>query len=40
MYRLSDLLADSQAVPQDEDMATNNLATQFLARLLDLDPPA
>jgi aminoglycoside phosphotransferase (APT) family kinase protein len=40
MYRLSDLLAESQAVPQEEDMATNNLATQFLARLLDLDPPA
>jgi aminoglycoside phosphotransferase (APT) family kinase protein len=39
MYRLSDLLTESQAVPQEEDMATNNLATQFLATLLDLDPP-
>jgi aminoglycoside phosphotransferase (APT) family kinase protein len=39
MHRLSDLLAESQAVPQEEDMATNNLATQFLATLLDLDPP-
>jgi hypothetical protein len=40
MYRLSDLLAESEAVPQDENMATDNIATQFLARLLDLEPPS
>jgi aminoglycoside phosphotransferase (APT) family kinase protein len=39
MYRLSDLLAESEAVPQDENMATDNIATQFLAKLLDLEPP-
>jgi aminoglycoside phosphotransferase (APT) family kinase protein len=40
MYRLSDLLVDYEEMPHDSDMATNNLATQFLAVLLDLDPPA
>jgi aminoglycoside phosphotransferase (APT) family kinase protein len=40
MYRLSDLLVDNEDMPHDSDMATNNLATQFLAKLLELDPPA
>jgi aminoglycoside phosphotransferase (APT) family kinase protein len=40
MYRLSDLLAESEAVPQDANMATDNIATQFVARLLDLEPPS
>jgi aminoglycoside phosphotransferase (APT) family kinase protein len=39
MLRLSDLLVGSDILPQDSDMATNNLATQFLATLLDLEPP-
>jgi aminoglycoside phosphotransferase (APT) family kinase protein len=39
MYRLSDLLADSETAPHEPGMATNNLATQFLAMLLDLEPP-
>jgi aminoglycoside phosphotransferase (APT) family kinase protein len=40
MLRLSDLLVGSSILPEDSDMGTNNLATQFLAKLLDLDPPA
>jgi hypothetical protein len=39
MLRLSDLLVGSDILPQDSDMGTNNLATQFLATLLDLEPP-
>jgi aminoglycoside phosphotransferase (APT) family kinase protein len=39
MLRLSDLLVGSDFLPQDSDMGTNNLATQFLATLLDLEPP-
>jgi aminoglycoside phosphotransferase (APT) family kinase protein len=41
MYRLSMLVADNDMFEeQDAAMATNNIATQFLAMLLDLDPPA
>ncbi len=39
MCRLSDLLTGSDVLPEDSDMATNNLATQFLATLLDLPAP-
>jgi aminoglycoside phosphotransferase (APT) family kinase protein len=39
MLRLSDLLVGSDILPQDSDMGTNNLATQFLATLLELPPP-
>jgi len=39
MYRLAELLAESEAVPQEGNHPTNNLATQFLATLLDLEPP-
>jgi aminoglycoside phosphotransferase (APT) family kinase protein len=39
MLRLSDLLVGSDVLPQESDMATNNLATQFLATLLELPPP-
>jgi aminoglycoside phosphotransferase (APT) family kinase protein len=40
MLRLADLLIDSEAMPQEADMGTNNLATQLLATMLELDPPA
>jgi len=40
MYRLAHLLAESDAVSQEGNHPTNNLATQFLAVLLDLEPPA
>jgi aminoglycoside phosphotransferase (APT) family kinase protein len=39
MLRLADLLVGSDILPEDSDMGTNNLATQFLATLLDLEPP-
>jgi aminoglycoside phosphotransferase (APT) family kinase protein len=39
MCRLTDLLEDSGVLPVDCGMATNNLATQFLAVLLDLPAP-
>lgn len=39
MGRLTDLLVESGALPADTDMGTNNLATQFLAQLLELPPP-
>lgn len=40
MARLTDLLVGSGVLPEDTDMGTNNLATQFLAQLLDLPSPA
>jgi aminoglycoside phosphotransferase (APT) family kinase protein len=40
MLRLADLLIDSEIMPQEADMGTNNLATQLLAVMLELDPPA
>ncbi len=43
MYRLSDLIFGGDGLAGDDpppDLATNNLATQFLATLLALDPPA
>ena len=40
MLRLSDLLVDSDILPQDSDMGTNNIATQLLAKMLDLPAPA
>ena len=40
MCRLADLLVGSGLLPDDSDMGTNNLATQFTATLLGLDSPA
>lgn len=39
MCRLSDLLTGSGVLPEESDMATNNLATQFVADLLELPRP-
>jgi aminoglycoside phosphotransferase (APT) family kinase protein len=39
MVRLAELLMGSDILPDDSDMGTNNLATQFLATLLDLPAP-
>jgi aminoglycoside phosphotransferase (APT) family kinase protein len=39
MYRLSDLVFGKDVVDETPDMATNNLATQLLASMLDLEPP-
>jgi aminoglycoside phosphotransferase (APT) family kinase protein len=39
MLRLNDLLMDSDILPADSDMGTNNLATQLLASMLELPPP-
>jgi len=39
MCRLTDLLVGSGQLPADTDMGTNNLATQFTARLLGLPAP-
>jgi aminoglycoside phosphotransferase (APT) family kinase protein len=40
MCRLTDLMVASGQLPEDTDMGTNNLATQFTAQLLGLPPPA
>ena len=40
MYRLSKLVFGREDMAQDADMATNNIATQLLAKMLDLEPPA
>ncbi len=40
MLRLSDLLLESKILPAEADMRSNNIATQYLATLLDLEPPA
>ena len=40
MCRLSDLLMGTGVLPEDSDMGTNNLATQFTAQLLGLPSPA
>jgi aminoglycoside phosphotransferase (APT) family kinase protein len=39
MSRLSDLVFGRNVIDEAPDMATNNLATQLLASMLDLDPP-
>ena len=39
MYRLSDLVFGREDMAQDAGMATNNIATQLLAKMLDLAPP-
>ena len=39
MVRLADLLMGSDILPVDSDMATNNLATQLLASMLELPAP-
>ncbi len=39
MYRLSDLVFDREDIEGDAGMAVDNIATQFLAKLLDLEPP-
>jgi aminoglycoside phosphotransferase (APT) family kinase protein len=39
MLRLSDLLLESKVLPAEADMRSNNIATQYLATLLDLEPP-
>ena len=39
MYRLSDLVFGREDMEQDAGMATNNIATQLLAKMLELDPP-
>jgi hypothetical protein len=39
MYRLSDLVFGRNVVDEEPDMATDNLATQLLATMLDLEPP-
>jgi hypothetical protein len=39
MYRLSNLVFGREDMAQDADMATNNIATQLLAKMLGLDPP-
>jgi hypothetical protein len=40
MYRLSDLVFDREDMEGNADMATNNIATQLLAKMLDLEPPS
>ena len=40
MLRLSDLLLESKVLPAEADMRSNNIATQYLATLLDLEPPS
>lgn len=40
MARLTDLLVTAGELPPDTDMGTNNLATQFVAQLLELPSPA
>jgi aminoglycoside phosphotransferase (APT) family kinase protein len=40
MYRLSKLVFGSDIMEMESDMATNNIATQLLAKMLDLEPPA
>ena len=39
MYRLSKLVFGSDIMEQESNMATNNIATQLLAKMLDLEPP-
>jgi hypothetical protein len=40
MVRLAELTQDSDALPDDDDTtASNNLATQLLATMLDLPAP-
>jgi aminoglycoside phosphotransferase (APT) family kinase protein len=40
MLRLAELLVGSDMLPGDTGMGTNNLATQLLATMLELSPPA
>ncbi len=39
MLRLSDLLLESNVLPAEADMRSNNIATQLLASMLGFDPP-
>ncbi len=39
MLRLSDLLLETKILPAEADMRSNNIATQLLATMLDLEPP-
>jgi aminoglycoside phosphotransferase (APT) family kinase protein len=39
MLRLSDLLLETEILPAEADMRSNNIATQLLATMLDLEPP-
>jgi aminoglycoside phosphotransferase (APT) family kinase protein len=39
MLRLSDLLLESRILPAEADMRSNNIATQLLATMLELEPP-
>jgi hypothetical protein len=39
MLRLADLLVDSDILPMESDMGTNNIATQLLTTMLELEPP-
>jgi aminoglycoside phosphotransferase (APT) family kinase protein len=40
MLRLAELLTDSDILPQESDMGTNNLATQLLATMLEFPAPS
>ena len=40
MLRLSDLLLETKILPAEADMRSNNIATQLLATMLDLEPPS
>ena len=40
MYRLSKLAFPGNMMEEDSSMATDNIATQLLARMLNLEPPA
>ena len=39
MLRLSDLLLETEILPAEADMRSNNIATQLLATMLGLEPP-
>ncbi|HEY7440766.1 MAG TPA: phosphotransferase family protein [Acidimicrobiia bacterium] len=39
MMRVAQMLAEFELMPADSDMETNNLVTQLLAKMLDLEPP-
>ena len=39
MLRLADLLVDDSILPRESDMGTNNIATQLLTTMLELELP-
>jgi hypothetical protein len=39
MLRLADLVQGSGLLPEDSNMGTDNIATQLLAKMLDLPEP-